>query len=342
MKPYARRIAVALLLSALAHGILMELPGFRLPHDETLPPLTAKLEPLPASPPVRPKPKRHAARKPAPPSPPPLPVVSGQAEPSVIAPPASSVAAESSVAAASSVEAASSVAAEPAPPQPAHPLPKHARLSFLVYQGTGDFQIGAVHNELDIGDDGYVLHSETHTVGLAKLFKDYRLVQTSRGKADRLGLHPEVYAEEKNNGGDVQTAEATFDRTAQTLRFSAGGETPMPADAQDILSIFYNLSQLPLDGDTVELHVSNGRKLETYVLDIGAEEDIATPMGTLRALHLRKRRAAGENGFEIWLGLEYRLFPVEYLLLDASGATVGRVLVSDIRVADEQKPPPNP
>ncbi len=217
----------------------------------------------------------------------------------------------------------------------ANPLPLHAQLTFVVNKGLGGFKIGEVKHQIEISGDEYVLESVTKTTGLASWIKSYLLTQTSRGKAGKQGLQPESFEEEKIMSDGRQSLKANFDWLSRKLRFSHGGETALPADTQDILSIFYQLSQLPLDQEIVPLFVSNGKKLEKYNFEVGAEEEIITPIGKLRTLPLRKLHARNEEGFEVWLGLEYRLLPVRIRPIERSGEVVGEVVITDIRIADD-------
>ncbi len=330
-------IVLAFALSVLLHSAALWLLQAQLPHNEALPPpLMAKLEPLPkraANPAPKPAAKqKHAVPpepevEPASPAPEPAPVSAVEEE-------ASSVAAIPETTSASAVTAESAeVAVENT--VAAHPLPRRAQLTFAVYQGLHGFRIGEVKHQLEINGDEYTLESVTRTTGLAKLFKSYQLTQTSRGKVGQQGLQPETFEEEKIMSGSTQNLGASFDWPSQILRFSHGGETALPANAQDILSIFYQLSQISLNREITALAVSNGKKLEKYELVLGTEEKISTPLGHLRALHLRKLHKQGEKGFEIWLGLEYRLLPVKYSLIGPSGEVAGEVVISDIRVVDE-------
>lgn len=341
----ARRIAVAALLSVLVHGVFLWLPDIQLPHNQPdLPPLLARLEPLPARP-ARPVAKPAAKPKPGKPPKPAIKPASPATQPDKLLPPpaieaASAVEAVSSVAAASSVAVAPAVDATPVvaeqKTEPPPPLPKHAQLVFAVYKGTDNFRIGEVHHQLDISGDEYTLKAVTQTVGLAKWIKNYQLTQISRGKVDKYGLQPGSFEEEKIIDHNKQSLNATFDWPTQTLHFSQGGVTALPADAQDILSIFYQLSQLRMNREVIPLAVSNGKKLEIYNLEIGGGiEEITTPMGKVRTLHLRKIHPPGESGFEIWLGLEYRLLPMKYLQIEPSGEVVGEIAISEIRLADE-------
>lgn len=249
------------------------------------------------------------------------------------------------------IEAASAVAVTPKPvsipaieaasvvarvEQPVvHPLPKHAQLKFVVYLGQDNFQIGEITHRLEISGDKYVLKAETQTTGLARLFKSYQLIQTSHGKAGNFGLQPEGYEEEQNVSSGKQKMNVAFNWTENKLHFSHGGETELPPDAQDILSFLYQLSRLPLHNKVISIAITTGKKLEKYELEIGAEEEIITPMGKLRALPLRRLHSQGGDGMDVWLGLEYRLLPIKFRQIKRSGAMVLEVVISDIRVADE-------
>ncbi|RFC38512.1 MAG: Protein of unknown function (DUF3108) [Candidatus Nitrotoga sp. LAW] len=231
------------------------------------------------------------------------------------------------------IEAASAVAKIEEPV--AHPLPKHAQLKFAVYYGQDNFQIGEITHRLEISGDQYVLKAETQTTGLARLFKSYQLVQISHGKTGDFGLQPESYEEEQNVSSGKQKMDVAFNWTGNKLHFSHGGETELPPDAQDILSFLYQLSRLPLHSKVISIAITSGKKLEKYELEIGAEEEIITPMGKLRALPLRRLHSQGGDGMEVWLGLEYRLLPIKFRQIKRSGNMVLEVVISDIRVADE-------
>jgi hypothetical protein len=214
-------------------------------------------------------------------------------------------------------------------------FPKHVQIAFAVYRGSDAFPTGEIRHQLDIDRDGYRLTSAREAVGLTGLFGQTRIDQTSVGKIGAHGLQPEIFREERIGAGGGQKQEATFDRAAQQLHFLHGGDAALPAEAQDALSFMYQLSQLSLDGEIISLSIGDGTRLEPLQLEIGAAEDIDTPMGRLRALHLRSMHENGEAYFEIWLGLEYRLLPVKFRQLDASGNVVEEFAVSDLRGSDE-------
>ena len=323
------RIALAIALSALVHAIALFAPLVRLPPGQApLPPLTAKLEPLPRTaakpaPPKKPEPRPQPApvAPEAAPADPPAEIIRTEEPP---------VDADRQSAAAD--EPVDETAAEA---QPAHPLPRHAQLTFVAYKGK-DFAIGEARHQLDIGDDGsYTLKVGMNITGLASLFKTYDSDQQSRGALTARGLRPNEFSETKNTSKGRESLEAKFSWDAQVLSFSDGHSMPLPEQTQDIISFLYQLSQLSLDKDVIPMYISNGKKLERYELAVGEEEMIQTGIGWLRALPLRKVRRQGEEGLDIWLGLEYRLLPMKIRMLDRSGQIAGEMVISEARVADE-------
>ena len=321
------RIALAIALSALVHAIALFAPLVKLPPVEVpLPPLTAKLEPLPKiaakpAPPRKPKPKPRPVPVEALPADQPAENVSTE-EPQINAgpqPPAIDEAIDKTVEKA----------------RPAHPLPKHAQLTFAAYKGK-DFKIGEARHRLEIGDDkSYILRVGMNTTGLASIFKTFESDHRSSGVLTAQGLRPNEFSETKNTSKGRESLAAKFSWEEKVLSFSNGNSTPLPEQAQDVASFLYQFPQLALDNGAISMYISNGKKLERYEFTIGEEEMIQTHLGRLRALPLHKVHAQGEEGLDIWLGLEYRLLPVKLRMFDRSGQIAGEMVISEILVADE-------
>lgn len=327
-----QRVALAVALSLLAHSLVVwQLPEIKpAVNKEILPALQAKLEPLPklAARPVARKPRVKSSARPK-------PSVKPVAEtPAVIAETAAS---------AVPAEPAEAAATEPASPSPAavdetlkHPLlPRHAQLHFTVQYGAGSFKVGEVIHVLENIDGRYTLRAETQTTGLASIFKNYHLTQTSTGTVTKLGLRPENYVETKTDGSGTQTSSASINWDMHKIHFSNGEDRNLTEQAQDRLSLPYQLSQLPLNTDSVPVELINSTDIRQHYLAIGDEGTISTPIGELRTVALHKVHGANEDGLIIWLALEYRLLPVKILSLDRSGAVTANMVITDIRVSDE-------
>lgn len=325
------RIAFAITLSVALHLVLLFGPDIELPHHETLlPPLQAKLEPLPKSG------KKTQKKKPAS-HPLPAPVA-----PQPVAPPADSIPPAPLADAASAVPEVPEVPEiiEPAKPaeeyRAAHPLPKHAQLDFIAYKGSS-FKVGEAHHWLEIGADGaYTIDVSVYTTGVAKLLKTFVMTQSSTGTLTAQGgLRPDVYRETRNSSQGRESIEAKFDWPGMNLSFANGQRAALSEQAQDMLSVMYQLSQLPLDQGMISLQISNGKKLDHYELSVGEVREIDSGLGKIHALPLRKIHAPGEDDLEFWLGVEYRLLPVKVVQYDRDGDVVAEMVISAIRLADE-------
>ena len=328
-------IVLAIVLSVLLHLALLFTPLIALaPTEVPLPPLVAELEPLPKiAPPPKPKkkvPPKLATPKPA------EPVAEQLPAPEIPQPdmPESAVTpAPASEVIAATVTAEDANQAEEA--RPAHPLPKKAQLNYSVYKGS-HFKVGEARLRFQIDDDkSYSIEVGANTTGIVSLFKKFDLVQTSSGILTPQGLRSNEFSETRLSGDGQEYRAARFNWMEKTLSFSGGGSVALPDRSQDIVSFMFQLSQIPWDSTPIIMNISNGRKLEHYEIDIGAEETIDTQMGKLRAIPFRKRHAPDEEGLDIWLAVEYRLLPVKISKTDRNGDIDSQLIISEIRVADE-------
>ncbi len=330
-----RRVAFAIVVSLLLHSLVLWGPNIQLPNfNPSLPQLTAKLEALPSAP-AKPKPKRKtrpAAQKieaaPAPePQPEPLP--------QAVTPASNTPVAASEPAVASAPVDTATLAADTDKPTDRPPLPMHARLTFAINKGTSNFRVGESIHTLDIDDGRYVLQATTSTAGIVKLFKSYELDQYSSGRYGKDGLQPDLYSEERKERIGKQRNAVEFDHTAQRARFSNGLEVALPPETQDILSVMYQFPPLA-HTEIAAVSVGNGKKIEHYQFEVGVDETIDTPLGKLLTVHLHKMHAANEEGLDIWLAREYRLFPVKLRFTEKNGEVSGEAVITDIRVSEEE------
>jgi len=325
----SRRIALAIGISVALHALFLWGPNIRLPSlGPSLPTLTARLEALPDAP-AKPKARRKA--KPAVPKAAPEPAAKAETP----APPQDVplAASEPAVASAAAETETLAAAADKAAERP--PLPKQAQLTFAINMGNGGLRIGEAIHTLEIHDGRYVLKSMTTTVGLAKLFKSYQLNQYSNGSYGKDGLQPELFTEERIDRLGTQRNAVEFDHAEQRAIFSNGADMALPPETQDILSVMYQFPPLA-HTEIATVYVSNGKKIEHYNFEIATKEMVDTPLGKLLAVHLRKMHAPNEEGLEIWLAREYRLFPVKMRFIEKDGKIAGEAVITDIRVSEEQ------
>ena len=199
-------------------------------------------------------------------------------------------------------------------------LPANGAIDYRVERGDSGFAIGVARHQWEIEGEHYRLTSIVQSTGLVRLFKDFRVEMESRGTFTENGLQPDFFVMRRN---DKPTREkAFFDWQRMKVRISDKAEQDLDPGAQDFLSFNYQLGFLPAAGAGTDLPIATGRKYSDYHLESLGDEEIETPAGRLRTLHLR---APGENTTELWLAYDYRLLPVKIRHVDSKGDSLVQV-----------------
>jgi len=322
--PIALLIAVAASLGA--HALLLFGPEFDLPPFLEPPPLLAELKPAPLiEPPVEPpaKPattaarKRPAKRSKAHATPPPTatPVLNVDDSSTAVATP--TIANPSTGPAAVPIGplalATPSTTAEGAPSSSR--LPARGMIRYRVDRGDQGFMIGESTHDWVVVDDVYRITAVTETKGLVALFKPLRIELESRGKLTAAGLVPERFSTRRE--GRATGEQAEFDWLQMQVRVGQRPLQALDAGAQDLLSLHYQLGLLPDLASGTVMPVATGKKYEQYRFEVLGDEDVETPAGNFRSLHLR---VAGVSSTEVWLAYDRSLLPVKILHTDHKGA----------------------
>jgi hypothetical protein len=322
--PFWLAVSASLALHA---GVLL-VPGWELPVDDEseTAPIDATLvtpQPAAAKPPVpaaaRPARKRSPA-KPLPLPAPAIPQARVPIEPVAVVPDP-----EPPVPAVEPIPAV----AEPPPavlPAPtfAARWPRSGRIVYQVTRGEGGLIVGQSEQRWTHDGQTYHLHAETETTGLAALFHPAKVVQVSRGSFDAAGLRPLEF--EVRRAGK-ETDSVRFAPDQGRIFLARGQSVPFVVAAQDLLSLFHQLAALSFDVPEYPLAVTNGRKLATYAIVVGAELALETPQGLRQVRHLKVGGKANEDATEIWLDIETRL-PLKIRYRDRKGEVFDQVAIA--------------
>lgn len=199
-------------------------------------------------------------------------------------------------------------------------FPPRGIIHYRVDKGDSNFEVGRATQEWEIADGRYRLTSVIETTGIAWLFKAYRIEMESRGAMTQGGFQPERFILRRN--GKEPTEQAFFDWASMTIR--VGNRSPQALDegAQDLLSFSYQLGYMAHPDSWSTLHLTNGKKYSTYLLEVFGDEEIEVPAGKFRTLHLR---APGDSTDELWLAYDYLLLPVKIRHVDVKGGSLVQV-----------------
>ena len=353
-----RAFAFFLAASVVVHALFFsELTGWTpAPHEET-PTITAQLEPMQPLPKLAPAPQKRPVavakpRAPAPirpavsppvmtaPSPAPAPADTAPAAEDAPAGSGPDTAAETAAGEAQTAPQESAAQSAPEPAVAAAEtatevkLPSTGSITYEVYFGTDKFSIGRSVQTWSIDKSTYRLTSFSETTGIVGLFRPYQYAYVSEGRIDASGLRPETFAVRRGREGERQ-AMARFDWDKGELTFgplSALRKVPLQSGTYDFLSFIFQLTFKPLPPGRKELVITTGTKLNTYVLEIGAEEMVELPMGTVRAVPIRQLRMPGEESVQVWLAAEAPHLPVRIRFLDRQGRMSVEQLAQKIEI----------
>ncbi|HSI25431.1 MAG TPA: DUF3108 domain-containing protein [Methylotenera sp.] len=156
---------------------------------------------------------------------------------------------------------------------------------------------------------------------MALLFPE--LLQTSEGVLTKSGLQPTHYLYQFGKKAD-KTRSASFDWQAKkvTLQTAKGTKTEdLPDDTQDLLSFMYQFMYVaPLQH--MQLPIVNGKKLHIYDYSFEGEEQVNSPLGELKTLHILHSGNSEEEKTELWLAIDYQYAPVKIRKIESDGSVV--------------------
>ena len=126
--------------------------------------------------------------------------------------------------------------------------------------------IGHVSETFARQGDEYQIRSVASSSGVLKLFLDDALTMQSSGRIVASGLQPLAFAQHRSRT-DKGAVKATFDWEHGVMHSESGDtehDVPLPQATQDRISVMYQFMNLKPGAKTVEMYMSNGRKVERY------------------------------------------------------------------------------
>ena len=156
---------------------------------------------------------------------------------------------------------------------------------------------------------------------MALLFPE--LLQTSEGELTKTGLRPNHYLYQFGKKVE-KTRSAAFDWQAKkvVLQTSKGPKTEeLPDGTQDLLSFMYQFMHVP-PLQNMQLPIVNGKKLRIYDYSFEGEEQVNSPLGELKTIHILHSGSSEEERTELWLAIDYQYVPVKIRKIESDGGVV--------------------
>ena len=183
--------------------------------------------------------------------------------------------------------------------------------------GTTEGSAKIVFNLID--SEHYQLTSLIKPQGLAALIVS-NLLQTSDGQLTKTGLQPVNYLYQYGDKVD-KTYAAKFDWANKTVNLTTakGTKTQEIAEgAQDLLSFMYQFMYVaPLE--RMQISIATGKKFTAYDYNFSGEENINIPMGEIKTIHIFYESENADEKTELWLALDYQYLPVKIRKTEKNG-----------------------
>ena len=182
----------------------------------------------------------------------------------------------------------------------------------IEYKLTSAFADGHATYRWARDGDSYRIEAEAEAEGFFALFLEGRILQESRGTMTSAGLRPDKFSERKP-GGPPEGLE--FDWAGKQVTFDRNGEKKTSAltdNTVDWLSMIFQLAHTPPSAQAFDMQVFTQRRMYRFRLAVLGIEEVETPMGRVRAQHLRHFDAENpKEVVDVWLGVDQHYLPVK-------------------------------
>ncbi len=207
-------------------------------------------------------------------------------------------------------------------------IPARVDISYSITSGSLE---GEVNDTLEIkresGSRSYLISSESRAKGLLALTQPDPVIRDSEGTITAHGsMRPSRFSDQ--HGKNLPKV-AIFDwgKKLLTLQYKGKEEQrALPADAQDKLSLPYSFIFSPVSGKVINLHETDGKRLEMVHYAV-SKETLDTPMGKLETIVLTKQKENdGERDKKIWLAVDHHMLPVRIVAAEKMGIVTDQMV----------------
>ncbi|MEO8626672.1 MAG: DUF3108 domain-containing protein [Betaproteobacteria bacterium] len=175
----------------------------------------------------------------------------------------------------------------------------------------------------------YSVVSESKTSGVAAMLYKLNIQREAKGTITAEGLRPDSFVESRN--GQVKRS-ATFDWNANQIELNDSGTkqtVALPPHTWDATSFAWNFAFAPPEGKEIKINVTDGRRVTDYKYAVLGHEKLATPLGEMDTLHVRKVQDEGDKrAFDVWLAVDKHYAPVRIRATEKDGSAFDSLVES--------------
>lgn len=180
----------------------------------------------------------------------------------------------------------------------------------------GAMAVGTMVRRLAIGTErGYEFSAEVEPAGIATLFQDGKIVETSQGAVIRNRPRPDHYAYRQAGGKKNRSLVVAFDWKTGRLATTYKGRDTENALAPGLLDkLVYQLAlmqDLAAGSASLEYRVADNDGVTVYALARRGRERIVTPRGTFDAERVERVNGSSKRRTVLWCAPEIGFLPVK-------------------------------
>jgi Protein of unknown function (DUF3108) len=206
-------------------------------------------------------------------------------------------------------------------------VPSRVQIKYRV--SIASMKIGEGLDVFEHNGKTYSVVSESKTSGVAAVVYNLNIRRESKGTVTADGLRPQTFVELRN--GQLNRS-ADFDWATGQVLLTDGDKkqtVALPPDTWDATSFAWNFAFAPPDGKDLKVYLTDGRRVTEYRYSIVGREKLATPMGEMEALHVKKIQDPDDKrGFDVWLATERHYLPVRIRATEKDGTAFDSLVES--------------
>lgn len=189
------------------------------------------------------------------------------------------------------------------------------------------------HSVLENGN--HFFKSETKTVGLASLFRDDHIIESTEWKENNSDIQPIKYSYQRSNKKKKRQVQITFDETQQRIINSINNDNwtlPFQEGVYDkLLYQIVLMKELSLGDTPKEYSIADGGKIKSYRFSQLGKETIDTPIGKLETIKMSLHKDNKERKTILWCAESLDFLPVKVENTEKNGDHVIAIIESLIR-----------
>lgn len=188
-----------------------------------------------------------------------------------------------------------------------------------------DLRIGVMEREFSRDPENAnagTFTSKSKLTGLAAFFKKDKLTEISQWELVNGMLRPVEYSYEKFKEEGVKKENHRFDWKNKTVVSTTNdGETEQVLEEGMLDKLLYQLAVMNTDeiSNDLDYRIVDKHQIKTYEFEFLGEEDLKTPMGSLKTLKFQRKVEDSKKSTTLWCAPSLHNLPVRVDVTNAKG-----------------------